>query len=97
MTWFTFVIDAIATYRLARLVSADTITEPIRSRIMFKKNGDPREWWAELLGCRWCVGVWVGFAVMAARFLVPEVWRWPAYALAVATSAPLLARLEDDD
>lgn len=96
MTWFTLLVDAVATYRLARLVSADAITEPIRNRIIFKRNGDPREWWEELLGCRWCVGIWIGFGVMAARALLPEVWEWPAYALAIATAAPLLAGLEDD-
>lgn len=96
MTWFSLVVDAVAVYRLTRLISADAILEPIRSRIMFKRNGDQREWWSELLGCRWCVGIWVGFAVMAARWLAPDAWRWPAYALAVATAAPLLARLEDD-
>jgi len=96
MTWFSLLVDAVAVYRLTRLISADTILEPVRSRIMFRRDGTPREWWSELLGCRWCVGVYVGVGVALARWVIPDVWSWVAYAWALAAAAPLLARLEDD-
>lgn len=94
MTWFSLLVDAIAVYRLTRLVVEDGITEPIRERII-GRGDKTRDWWFQLLTCRYCVGVWVGFGVMGARWLLPDVWQWAAYALAIASAAPLVARLEE--
>jgi hypothetical protein len=96
MTWLHLFIDAIAVYRLTRLVVEDGITAPIRDRIISKRDGSTRDWWEQLLTCRYCVGVWVGFGVMAARWLVPGVWPPIGYALAISAAAPLLAGLEPD-
>lgn len=50
---------------------------------------------ATLVTCRWCAGVWVGFAAVAARAVAPKLWDPFARALAVASVAPLLAGFED--
>ena len=97
MTWLALVIDALACYRLTRLVVADGITEPIRDRIITKRDGSTREWWEQLLTCRWCVGVWVAFGVMVARTELTDVWSPVAYALAIACAAPLIALVEAED
>lgn len=50
------------TARLARLVTADTITEPAREWIARKaKAENPRLWTKldDLVQCPWCVSVWV--------------------------------------
>lgn len=88
MTWLTFVIDAVACYRLTRLVVVDSITEEIRDwAVRWVKMH-------ELLTCRYCVGIWVGAGVAAARWTIPTAWNVAAWALAIAAFAPILARLE---
>lgn len=97
MSALLLVVDALACYRLTRLVVADGITEPIRDRLITKRDGTTRDWWEQLISCRYCVGVWVGFGVMAWRWLAPGVWTPIAYALAIACAAPLVALLEAED
>lgn len=50
---------------------------------------------ATLITCRWCSGVWISFAVVAARRLFPRAWPPIAEALALSVGAALLAGLED--
>lgn len=51
---------------------------------------------ATLVTCRYCAGVWLGAAVVAARLSMPRQWRWAARALTAAAVAGLLAGLEQD-
>jgi hypothetical protein len=51
---------------------------------------------ARLITCRWCAGVWIAGAVVAARTLVPGRWDPIAKGLALSAGAALLARFEDD-
>lgn len=60
-------------------------------------NGDVREWLETLLTCRWCVGIHIGALVTLARWTIPTQWNIVAYGLAIASVAPLLARLEPQD
>jgi hypothetical protein len=96
MTWLHLFIDAIAVYRLTRLVVEDGITAPIRDRIISKRDGSTRDWWEQLLTCRYCVGIYVGVGVAFARWVFPVQWTPIAYMLAIASAAPLLAGLEPD-
>lgn len=121
-------LDALATYRLTRLVSADVITRPLRVRVYqhaYRGAGVPYDYFdgddhdarrprgeyeweqvamqdpnppkvVELVHCRWCVGVYVGFGVVAARAIAPRQWAPLAKALALAASAALIAGLEQD-
>lgn len=50
---------------------------------------------ATLLTCRFCAGMWVSLAVVAARRLFPRAWPPLAEALAFSAGAALLAGLED--
>lgn len=88
MTSLHLLIDAVAAYRLTRLVVADSITEPLRDRVArFIRIH-------ELVTCYWCSGMWVGAGVGMARWAVPTLWNPAAWALTVAAAAALLARLE---
>lgn len=49
---------------------------------------------AELVTCRWCVGMYVAAAVVAARRVAPGVWDPIARALTASAAAALLAGLE---
>lgn len=118
-------LDALAAYRLTRLVSADVVTRPLRVRLykrvyldsplypswreeMHRWPETEPEWEqlaqtdddapkiVELVHCRWCVGVYVGFGVLAARRLFPRAWDSVARGLALAAGAALIAGLERD-
>ncbi len=51
---------------------------------------------ATLITCRWCTGIYVAAAVVAARRLLPGPWGYVARALAASSVAALLAAVEDD-
>lgn len=124
MTWLALILDGLAVYRLTRLVTADTLTQPWRDRIirwsylrwsdtigpdevaedvmgsgsvqrMAEADEHEVPWLAQLISCRFCAGVWCAALVTAARWCVPTLWGPPAWGLAIACAAPLLARLED--
>ena len=78
------VVDALAAYRLTRLVTEDRITAPLRDRV-------PAGWASELVGCSWCVGVWAAAGVVAARRLAPRAWTPVAEVLAVAAVVGITA------
>jgi hypothetical protein len=131
-------LDALAAYRLTRLVTADTILDEPREAIVraayeragrarrrgdrwtvnfgdsivghdtYAKDGDPT-WWADtahsdpsapklatLVTCRWCAGMWIAAGVVAARRVIPSLWKPLGTALAMSAAAALLARAEED-
>ena len=51
---------------------------------------------ARLITCRWCAGVWIAGAVVAARTIAPRGWDPVAKGLALSAGAALLARFEDE-
>lgn len=82
----TLAVDALAAYRLTRLVTRDTITKRHRERIVAR--GGPV---AELVQCSWCTGMWAAAAVVVARRTVPRAWGPVADALAMAAVVGLIA------
>lgn len=79
-------IDGLAVYRLARLVTRDRIAEPLRDAVSARSDlGD------ELVNCPHCVAVWAAAGVVAARVVCPRLWGPLGYGLAIAGVASLLA------
>lgn len=89
MTPFDLAVDALAAFRLARLVVKDDITQPLRDRIdeRAKRDGQPWVFLQDLTGCMWCSG-W------HAAFVVRLLPRWVRRALATAALVGLLAERE---
>jgi hypothetical protein len=96
--WLAMLIYALAVTRVTGLIVADTITEPIRDRIvgwLDDTPGSAGEWFASLITCPWCAGMWV--SLIAA----PLVWFWgdspfmlvPALALAFSQVTGATANL----
>lgn len=96
--WLLLLIYALAVARVTGLIVADTITEPIRDRIvgwLDDTPGSAGEWFASLITCPWCAGMWV--SLVAA----PLVWFWgdspvmlvPALALAFSQVTGATANL----
>lgn len=77
-------VDAAAAYRLTRLVTSDTITDPAREAIGARWPDSRLD---VLVNCPWCAGVWVAAFVQAASLAAPRAWRPVARALALAAIA----------
>lgn len=95
-------MDALAAYRLTRLVTEDTITKPLRDEIVdrgstvpgFAGTGQPGRGWryaAKLVECPWCAGFWIACGVTIARRVAPRVWEPVAVALATSAAVGALA------
>jgi Protein of unknown function (DUF1360) len=98
--WF-LTCDALATYRLAILISRDKITATLREnsrRAAYTDNGSQRpgvwaayeRWIYELIICQWCVSVWLAAAVVALTRFAPDEWQYVAMALALSAVAGFL-------
>lgn len=93
MTWIT---DALAAYRLTRLVTKDTITEGLRFKVQrAAMNADVEDGIAAklqtLTSCAWCVSWWCALGVVAVRKLAPDLWEPVAKALAFSAVTGLIA------
>ena len=70
-------------YRLWRLAALDTITEPLRARLLRRVEPDGIGPWATVaywLACPWCAGFWIAGAVV---LLDGAVAGWSGWALPV--------------
>ena len=84
------IVDGLAAHRLARLITTDVITSPLREAVLDRvwpsREGDePRV--ATLITCPWCVGVWCALVALVARKVAPTLWRDAAHVLAAASLA----------
>ena len=84
--------DALAVKRLTRLVTEDTITEPLRNEI-FKRFGPPETSRGVSFGvtCPHCVSIWLAAGVVTARIVFPRAWSVTARGLALSAVTSLLA------
>lgn len=92
LTPFELIVLALAACRGTQLILHDRILEPFRK--LMKRLG---EYPAYLVGCPWCVSVWVGLGLVAGLawdFTEPFVM-WIAVALALSLLAVFIDRLFD--
>jgi hypothetical protein len=67
----TLLIDALATYRLVKLVRDDRITEPLRDKVTQRLGPPDRSKISYLLDCPWCLSFYFGAVFTVGR------QRWP--------------------
>lgn len=80
-----FVAFALAVHRLTRLVVSDTITEPLRTRILDKKPPEPTSW-TFALTCAWCASLWAGAGLATFWAFTPKKVSEPViFALAASS------------
>ena len=97
------ILDALAVFRLTRLVVADSITAPVRTWLIGSTyDGQPRYpdgsrdarakrlRLAVFLGCPWCVSPYVAGGVVALQATAPTVWQYAAAVLGFSAVAGLL-------
>lgn len=69
-------VDALATYRLTKLVIDDYITNDLRQKAFqeLAKLPSPLARKAEyLLTCPWCVGIWAASFLIGLRLIAPSL------------------------
>lgn len=87
----TLGIDALAAFRVTRLVTADDITAPLRDAIEVRAARVASDRLAEFIVCPWCVGMWVAAGVAIARARFPRTWGALARILGISAAVGLLA------
>lgn len=83
-------VDAMATYRLTRLVQRDSITEGLRDWLRPRLPGGT----VELLECPWCCAVWGAGALTVLRWCAPGVGRLVSQGLAASAGGAVLDILD---
>ena len=81
---FTFVILALAAFRITRLITTDRIFDELREKI-WNKYPPTRLNIGYLITCDWCTSIWVAPIVIFSYVLVPSVVF--VVSLVLATSA----------
>lgn len=92
----TLLVDALAAYRLTRLVVEDEITDQFREAIQRRLAGRDYDRLIYLLSCYWCSGFWISLAVLWARRATPRRWDPAARALAVSALVGLIHERSSD-
>ena len=85
------IVDALAAYRLTRLLVSDGIVDEQRHAVVERLRRGRHRKLVELAECPWCIGFWVACGVVAARRVTPRVWSPVADAFAFSAVSGLLA------
>ena len=103
MTPIILAVGLLATFRLTRIVTDDTITETARRRLagVHERSGAAaphieRPGVFFFITCPWCTSIWIGAGVAALLWAWPAETIWPAAALSFSAAAGLLARWGGD-
>jgi hypothetical protein len=84
-TLMALLVDALACYRLVKLVRDDKITEPAREAVIERQGPPETSKVSYLLHCPWCLSVYFGAALTLGRRV------WPSGADAVSRTLALSA------
>lgn len=85
--FFTYVIMALAAYRLTRLLTTDVILEDLREKVW--KKYPPSTKIGYLFTCNWCMSIWAAAFIIALASLLPAV----AYVVSLILSISALVGL----
>lgn len=95
MDLLTFLIYALAAYRVTRFIIEDSLPERLRNRIW--DRFPPHKGIGYLITCYWCSGFWVATLLTVGYILVPSVMFYVALALALSTTTGIISKLLDRD
>ena len=90
--------DALAVYRLTRLITTDTLFSEARDELhrRLAARGYVGAKVSEGLDCDWCVSIWVAAGALTARAVWPRGWRALSWVLATSAAAGLVAHAEHE-
>jgi hypothetical protein len=96
---FTFIILALAAYRLTRLAGWDTFPLAQAARRVFvgvADIGDPQKpkrlWAYDLIICPFCLGWWISLLVYSAWLTAPTVTMYGSLPLALSAVVGLVSK-----
>jgi hypothetical protein len=87
----TLLVDALATYRITRLLVTDGICDRPREAVLARLREREHTKLVELVECPWCTGFWVAGAVVVARRAAPRPWGLVAEILSYSAAAGIFA------
>lgn len=97
ISWISFVMIVLASYRLTHLIVFDKITEFIRNPFLTKKKNSPNESKkvpkskiGYLLTCYWCAGIWCATFLAVVYLLIPDMAKYLIFILAIAGGQAIL-------
>jgi hypothetical protein len=88
MTAIDLVLIVLATARITRMITRDTLTEPLRERAVIWLEAQERQWdkVAYLIQCDWCASVYAGAAVAGTSVVFHgNIWYMAALAALAAS------------
>jgi hypothetical protein len=94
-TWRDLLVDALASYRLVKLVRDDRIFQPVRESVLDRQGPPERSNLAYLVGCPWCLSFYVGAALTLCRRRWPEATEAAARTFALSALAGLASQYLD--
>lgn len=103
MTFLDVLLVGLASYRVTRLVVADTIWQPTRNRLLAwlerGRRRSVRGWLgakaAEALSCPFCAGVWITAGVALAWVYGGSAGRWFVWAAAACAVQALASNVDE--
>ncbi|MGJ7919153.1 DUF1360 domain-containing protein [Neobacillus sp. LXY-4] len=100
LTWMSYMMLILASYRLTHLIVFDKITEFIRKPFMKKievitEEGPkikevPKSLFGYLLNCYWCAGVWSAIFLGSFYLLAPKYAIYLIFILSIAGAQAIL-------
>jgi hypothetical protein len=85
----TFIIIALAAFRVTRVITTDTVFEVVREKIW--KKFPPSKGFGYLITCDWCTGFYVSIAFILAYLLVPVIVYVVSLVLSISAIIGILA------
>jgi hypothetical protein len=86
---FTYIVLALAAFRVTRVITTDTVFETIRDRIW--NRFPPTTKFGYLLTCNWCTGFWVSIGFVGLYLLVPTIVFVVSLVLSISAIVGLLS------
>lgn len=96
LTWMSFIMIILASYRLTHLIVFDKITEFIRNPFLRTKQNHgktkkvPTSMFGYLLTCYWCAGVWSAIFLGCLYIFLPVIAKYVIFILAIAGGQAIL-------
>lgn len=97
LSWMSFIMIILASYRLTHLIVFDKIAEPLRNPFLKKKETPsheikkvPKSMIGYLLTCYWCTGVWSAIFLGTFYIFLPSIARYLVFILAIAGGQAIL-------
>lgn len=87
-------VDALASYRLTKLIRHDKITQPLRDFVNERHGSPEHSKLAYLVDCPWCLSLYFGVTLALARRRAPRASGVLARGLAISALTGLLAERE---